>query len=627
MDFTQQAYGKRAKRVSLPLLILLLATINLPSRVYADCQPARPSSGDTVTCSGSDPGFTARNLSDLTIDILPGASLNGPINAADIDTLTINNEGILQSVSLLNIGLLNFDNAGAINQGLEMSGDGDHNVINRANGSINQFFTFSGGGDNSVVNEGTLNQGIKAAGNGSMQILNEAPATINSGIQVTGTTDTLVDNYGTIQGSPFSLDAGNDEVINRTGARINTQVDQGAGTDTFLMEGGFVNSMQQGEGNDQATVLDGELPTYMAGSGDDQLTWSGGQIRNLDMQDGDDYARLIGLTDANLMGYPINGGLGSDQLDWENTIGGRPDRLTNWEQIRLLSGSELTMNGNLILGDSGSGTGSLSIDRSATLFANQGSHNIQPAIAGNSARLRNAGLIDMTGNASPNDILSLTGNYIGQNGRMALDTFLGTDGSPSDYLRTTGNERGTTTLFINNTSGPGALTSGDGILVNQVINGSSTPRAFSLGNIVAAGPYEYFLFRGGASADTEDNWYLRSNLSSGSSSSSSSSSSGGSTSSSSSSSSSSGGGTSSGSSSSGGNDSSSSSSSSSGGSTSSSSSGSGDSSSSSSSSSGGSGSSSSSSSSSSSGGSSSSSSSGSGGGTSSSSSSSSSSGG
>lgn len=105
-------------------------------------------------------------------------------------------------------------------------------------------------------------------------------------------------------------------------------------------------------------------------------------------------------------------------------------------------------------------------------------------------------------------------NYAGANGRLTLNTFLGSDGSPSDRLQIDGGTAtGTTALDIRNTTGPGALTTGDGIRVVQGINGGTTASgAFALGTRVVAGPYEYALYRGGASAATGEDWFLRSTL-------------------------------------------------------------------------------------------------------------------
>jgi type V secretory pathway adhesin AidA len=104
-----------------------------------------------------------------------------------------------------------------------------------------------------------------------------------------------------------------------------------------------------------------------------------------------------------------------------------------------------------------------------------------------------------------------TVNYIGANGVLGLNTYLGDDTSPSDKLVIDGGTAtGASRLFIRNTTGPGALTTGNGIEVVRAMNGATTaPSAFSLGNAVLAGPYEYLLFRGGVTPGAENSWFLR----------------------------------------------------------------------------------------------------------------------
>ncbi len=128
-----------------------------------------------------------------------------------------------------------------------------------------------------------------------------------------------------------------------------------------------------------------------------------------------------------------------------------------------------------------------------------------------SNRLSNsAGLINFV--PSGNTFKTLTTNtYIGTNGTISLNTFLGTDGSPSDLLIINGGTAtGTTLLDIKNTTGPGAQTVGNGILVVEAINnGTTAPNLFTLSHPVVAGPYEYSLFRGGVNGTDPQNWYLR----------------------------------------------------------------------------------------------------------------------
>jgi autotransporter family porin len=68
-------------------------------------------------------------------------------------------------------------------------------------------------------------------------------------------------------------------------------------------------------------------------------------------------------------------------------------------------------------------------------------------------------------------------------------------------------------MAIRNAGGAGALTVGDGILVVQVLDPTrSAAGAFALGQPVTAGAFDYFLFRGGLSAGSQGNWYLRNTI-------------------------------------------------------------------------------------------------------------------
>ena len=107
-----------------------------------------------------------------------------------------------------------------------------------------------------------------------------------------------------------------------------------------------------------------------------------------------------------------------------------------------------------------------------------------------------------------------TVNYLGLGGVIGLNTFLGSDPSPSDRLVIDGGTAsGSSPLRIANTTGPGDLTRGNGILVVDTINGGTTvPGTFSLAGPVVAGPYEYTLFRSSVDPSNPQAWYLRSTI-------------------------------------------------------------------------------------------------------------------
>lgn len=104
--------------------------------------------------------------------------------------------------------------------------------------------------------------------------------------------------------------------------------------------------------------------------------------------------------------------------------------------------------------------------------------------------------------------------YTGVDGSIGLNTYLGSDDSPSDRLVIDGGTAtGTSSLLIKNTTGAGALTAGNGILLVSALGSATTAAdAFALGGPVVAGPYEYSLYRGSVDAAAPENWYLRSTL-------------------------------------------------------------------------------------------------------------------
>jgi type V secretory pathway adhesin AidA len=106
------------------------------------------------------------------------------------------------------------------------------------------------------------------------------------------------------------------------------------------------------------------------------------------------------------------------------------------------------------------------------------------------------------------------GNYIGGGGTLGLNTFLSVDSSPSDRLVINGGAAsGNSLVRIANAGGLGAVTSGNGILVVDAVNGGTTaPGAFALAGPVSAGPYEYTLHRSSADASNPQDWYLRSQI-------------------------------------------------------------------------------------------------------------------
>ena len=128
------------------------------------------------------------------------------------------------------------------------------------------------------------------------------------------------------------------------------------------------------------------------------------------------------------------------------------------------------------------------------------------------SRLTNAGLVNMGTGTAPGTSLFVT-NYTGTGGTIAMNTFLGGDGSPSDTLVTRLTATGNTLLRITNAGGPGAETVADGIRVVRAARGTTDPGAFTLVGEVRGGAFDYDLFRGGLDPSNSPNdWFLRSSF-------------------------------------------------------------------------------------------------------------------
>lgn len=178
----------------------------------------------------------------------------------------------------------------------------------------------------------------------------------------------------------------------------------------------------------------------------------------------------------------------------------------------LGGGGPVTVASGGTLGGYGSVTGN--VTNSGTLSVANALSSLAGGATGNfriNGNLTNAGHVQLGGSGIGNT-LTVAGNYVGQNATIAMNTYLGGDGSASDKLVVSGGTAsGSSTLKVANVGGPGAQTTGDGIQVVQAANGATTSAgAFSLsGGTVSAGAYAYFLAKGGTANGTGDSWYLR----------------------------------------------------------------------------------------------------------------------
>ncbi len=321
---------------------------------------------------------------------------------------------------------------------------------------------------------------------------------------------------GTIGRVDMKLD---NNLFEMLGGTIVNNLVTGFGNDTILISGtSYIGgNISTSGGVDIITISGGTVNgQILAGPGSDAFSWiSGGRINStVQLGPDNDTGLLQNLTEAIVAPTPVvDGGTGTDTLTFDNTQVGTPRRYLNWEFVRLDNNSKLSLGGTFTLGDSGTGTGTMTIFGSSVLRVDTGI--IAPFTPGLLTTLDNRGLIDMTsGSSSATDTLTVNGNYTATSGHLALQSVLGDDSSPSDKLIVSqGTLSGTTALSVTNLGGAGAATLQDGIQVVQAINGASgSGSAFSLAGPVSAGPFDYRLFKGGVTAGTEQNYYLRSTI-------------------------------------------------------------------------------------------------------------------
>lgn len=398
--------------------------------------------------------------------------------------------------------------SGTITGDLDM-GDGA-NVLQIDNGVITGEVHQHNGVDTFIMHAGTVGSLAQGDGFDSFKM---------TGGTITGAFedgDFAQMSGGTIGRVDMKLD---ENVFELSGGRIISNLVTGFDDDTIRISGGLIGgNLSVSGGNDTITITGGEIVGEIrASTGDDRLLWDGGGIVRsaLLMGGGNDSATLRNLDDGVLALTPnVDGGAGNDVLTFDNTRTGLPARFSNWETVNLTNASQLDLGSStLLLGDGASGTGVLNVDASSGVFSTQGA--VSPAVAGQAVTFNNAGVIDLTrNNGRTDDTLTINGNYVGNGGQLSLQSFVGGDGAPSDKLVVNnGSLSGTSAITVSNLGGSGGLTLENGIqLVQAQGTAASNNSAFVLNGPVSAGAYDYYLFKGGVTAGTENSWYLRSSV-------------------------------------------------------------------------------------------------------------------
>lgn len=564
---TRTALSRHPLAVSVDAMVRLACTSALLAvavPAWAGCDNTAPASGQTVTCSTAAPNPSTTPIvgvvgaSNVTVTVQSGAQLavatggavafNGGTGYQIINDGSITNSA---GVGIVSNGATRTVNRGVISgtNGAIITGAGDDRLEMRE-GSITGGVLQGAGNDAVLFSGGTVDRIDQGADQDSFEM---SAGTISGELNQGQESDTFVMTGGTIgalvqgDGSDrFRMTAGHiiggfddgdyaefsggrigrvnlrleDNTFLMSGGSIDGNLVAGFGNDTIVLSAGDIGgNISLSGGNDSLTVSGGTVSgNVLMSLGNDTLDWTGGGVLrgSVDFGEGDDRARLSNLGPDQLGSFStFQAGLGNDRLELTNVQLAGVERLLGWEQVNVTGGSALTMDGTLVLGDSASGTGSLAVGAGSTLLAGGGNGRVAASGVGQLASVSNAGRIDLSnGGSTPGDRFTIAGNYIGNGGSLRLQTVLGNDASVSDRLVIEGGSAsGSTVMDIRNVGGNGGATAADGIMVVQATNGGSTAAgAFALTSSLSAGAYEYFLFKGGVSAGTSENWYLRSTI-------------------------------------------------------------------------------------------------------------------
>lgn len=537
------------------------------SSAFAACDSLAPASGQTVTCSTAAPNPSPAGVqavagsSNVTVNVLQGAGITPGAGATAI--------GLVSSSAATNNGTLTISGGGT-----GIFGSGNGNVFtNGASGVI----TTSGAGSNAIaassngntlINNGTIttqngtSRGLAITGltqHNNNTLINTGTITTQGpqshGLFVqTGDSNTFI-NSGTITtagaGARAIFSAGQFATITNTGTLLTTGGDAGGtANNTVFMQGNAGVLRNSGTIEARGVNADGVFSNTAGSSftarienlaGGKIISQAGPAIRTLNgattivnagliagnsgtaLAGGGGAVTMILQTGSQIVGLADGGG-GNNQVRLQGS--GTVDNAFARFQTLTMEGNDWTWAGTGTFANTFINSGSLTLQTSLTgnvtiaagtsLLAGNGANpSITPFPGGPPITVTNAGVINLTnGGATAANSLTISGNYVGNGGGLYLRTVLGGDRSPSDRLVISGgNASGSTAVTVTNAGGAGALTTADGIMVVQAVNGGTTAAgAFGLSNAVVAGAHEYLLFRGGVSAGSANNWYLRSTL-------------------------------------------------------------------------------------------------------------------
>lgn len=517
-----------------PLFVAL--SLCAVGHAQAACDNLNPASNTTVTCTGSGGAVLAQSGStNVTVNVTPGSTVSLVRGTPGLAIISVDT-----SSTISNSGTVSLSGSSSTGRGAALLGQNDRNaLINTSSGTI----TTSGANNDGMALNGN-NGSITNNGTISLSGPNSYGMTASWGLATALGQFTTFVNTGTITATGSSSRAisatGGQSTITNTGTLLTTGGTASGRSFTVYMQGNNITFTNSGYVEAQGINSDAVVSNTGGGFTGTIVNQAGGQIISQQGFGVRTVNGTISITNAGLIQSNAGTAIAMNPAARSNTL-----TLQTGSQIIGTADGGSSAVSTLIL--QGTGTASNAFVNFGTLLAQgdnwtwsgsgnfnnaqlqTGTFNLTGTLGGATTTVASGATLigtgTLTGNVtnqgtvhpgdgSGNGTLTIVGNYTGQNGTLKIDSVLGNDSSRVAPLTVSGGTiNGNTSVAVNNLSGLGNLTTGNGIPVVQAVGGAtSTASAFALGSSVSAGAYTYYLYKGGTTADSTNSWYLRSTV-------------------------------------------------------------------------------------------------------------------
>ncbi len=263
------------------------------------------------------------------------------------------------------------------------------------------------------------------------------------------------------------------------------------------------------------THASGSLGNNLSGTGTVSLLSSDTQLSG----NNSGYSGLFVVDESSLLTASATENLGTASVNNSGSL--VLNSATDWQLTNDVGGIgnvRKTGSGSLTVGNNAAWTGQTNIDAGTLILGkadapvmlassqvNIAKDGILTGFGGVSGNVTNSGTLDLRADA-PGNVLTVGGNYTGNNGTLLMNTVLGDDSSATDKLVIKGDASGQTRVEVTKAGGTGAQTLNGIELIH--VDGNADSAEFVQARRIAAGAYDYTLGRGQGS--NSGNWYLTS---------------------------------------------------------------------------------------------------------------------